>query len=338
MAKRNSLSLQPQPELDVDALDEKQLNDLKESMAEPPKEEPPEPEKKAEAPAEPPKPELDDDGLPVSESVPYSRFHQATQRRRDAERKASELAEKHARLEERTNALLQVFQASQQQQQARQQPPEPPPQKDDPLAYLDYMDNRSARLEQALEGLRQNQAQQYRQQQEEQYWRRAYQQYNADLMRFQRDKPDLQNAINFLADSRRQELSRFGVTDPVAQQDDLATMERQVIQYAIQNRMSPAEIFYSVAQDRGYRLPEAPVAQTPAKAPAAPKPADVIKQVMTREKTRQDATSLSGSGAPAVGQGEIGPTEILEMSEEEFSAFKKKYGDRAMSKAFGLLN
>lgn len=323
--------------IDVDAASPEDLQKLKEGTPESPASDTPKvapvaakvdaatetakaPDAKETAPA------VDEDGEPISDTVPHGRYEHERKRRKDAETKARDAEEKRIRLEERTNALLQVYQQASQQTQQKTQPAEPPKRDENPLAYLDYIDGELTSLKKAV-------SQRQQEDQTASAWGQAYTAYNADIQRVSQQKPDFRDAMAHLVNSRHQELEIFGVHDPVAKANDINAMERQIITYAMQNRTSPAEILYGLAAQRGYRA-AAPVAAV-AQNPPAINPASVVQQVQQRETTRQAATSLSGSGAP-VATGDIGPEQLLEMTDAEFADFKKKYGDRAMGKAFGL--
>lgn len=319
-------------QVDVDTVTAEELQQLKESAVgietTPPAEVTGEPGTTVTVAPEAAPPAVDDEGQPISESVPHGRYEHERQRRKDAEKRATEANERRIRLEERTNALLSVFQEAQRQQQ---QPASRPPvnRQENPLEYLDTVDN-------DLTELKQWRADRIRADREAAAWGQAMASYNADLARFAKAQPDLKDAMSYLADNRRDELAVFGVTDPVAQTNDINELERRLIVHALQTRRSPAELLYGLAVKRGWKAPAPNSSPGNGAMPSRPQsPAQVVEQVQRREATRQQATSLSGSGAP-VASGEIGPQELIDMSDEEFAAYKKKFGERALSKTFGL--
>lgn len=100
--------------------------------------------------------------------------------------------------------------------------------------------------------------------------------------------------------------------------------ERGLVQQALQNRMSPAELIYGMAQDWGYQK-AAPVVVppvVPAQAGAAAGAPSVTAEIERIQKGQAASKSLSGAGGASAGAMTV--EQLANMSEDEFAVYARK--------------
>lgn len=246
-----------------------------------------EPSVTAEA-ASPPPPKMVDSGALAEER----------NRRKEAEAKAQQLQEQQIRMEERIRMW-------QQQQQPRPQQPQPPPNPDqDIFGAVNHVMRTQQQMAQELNATRQQQAQREALTQLEQWG--GHQQNE-----FAKQTPDYMQALNYLRQSRGNELQAFGL-NPQETAAQLLQEERQLLSFAAQQRRNPAEMAYAFAQQRGYRKGAGGNAGNPS------------QQLDRINAGQQAARSLSGVGGNAGGGAPVGVEELLKMPMSEFAAYKAK--------------
>jgi hypothetical protein len=328
----------PEPaEVDIDAIDDLPQEDfdkLKRGEIEPPK-------KGAKADGTRDEFEVD----PKSETVPHGQFHRVNERRKAAEAETAKERTAREQAESRANTAMQrmaeLLEASKPPApEVKEQEPDLGPDPDeDPIGALKWAREQKA---QEFEQRKQFEAQQVQRAQHERV-------VNAQSERFrsvQAEHPVLTEAYQSLLNSWGHELSLQGFKGRDVQAR-VNQLETQWAAWAHQHNQPIEDVIWNLAQSRGFRMkepdadPSPEAAATGADAAATPQRDANGKFVAAsaamdkREATKAAAKSLGGSGGPA-DTGELTPQMIADMSNEDFAAFKKKFGDKAMAKAFGV--
>lgn len=310
------------PEVDVDAMSDEEFASFKSGMmeGEQPAPENPEPKTEEQAAPEPQgeaqaaEDDTDDEDQPQrSETVSFDRFHRTNERRKEAERKASEEAERRIRLEERLQALLDVQQQAQVNPEPKKNPEDDIPDDNDPVAIVNW-------AKKQLLAQKQRDAEEVRQREEQ---TREQQEWNEVLSTIQTDyntsiakDPSLGEAHNVWRNSLGQELLAMGYSQAQAV-EEVNRQENAHIRYVYQTKQNVGDYIKKMAGIRGW----APKA---AEAPANPQ--KDMQDIARREEARQASLSLGKAGGAAAEIGKITPAQLAEMSDEEFAAYKEKYG------------
>lgn len=192
-------------------------------------------EEKAEAAtAEEPKEEPKEE-----KKVNYGALHEERMRRKEAAERAKKAEEEAAELRKQ----LQQF-ANNNDNSADD---------DDPLTTV-------AKRQEMVERVLAAQAQQAIKQAEElKYWQRV----NESEAAFRQDQPDFDDAVKFLAETRKAELMAIG-WDEAGAQKILGDEIRWIADKAYADEVNPAERFYVLATHRGYKKAEAALVVQPA--------------------------------------------------------------------------
>ena len=156
--------------------------------------------------------------------------------------------------------------------------------------------------------------------------------YQADAAVFEQEHPDFKAAYKHLMTARDKQLSRIPTfrNDPVARQNAIQNDEMQIALAALQSGESPAEVIYGLAQDFGYKPPDAEEEVTTeevvtngaanSKTNGADKGTTEIARLA---KIKDVSTSLSQAGG-AAGKTDITLESLDRMSPDEFKAFVAK--------------
>lgn len=326
MAGEPEAGTAPEPaEIDSDAIDNlppEDFDKLKRGEIEPPR--------KGKAPEG----DDEDDVDPKSDTVPFKTFDRVRHRHKEAE--AETARERTAREGiERQNAVLsqrftELLQASKPAPEAKEEPaidlgPDPD---EDPVGAVKWM--REQRAKEVTER-QQQEAQRGQQSQVEQILDKVNNRMEWAISQ----NPTVLEATNAWRQSVSQELTVAGYRGK-ALNDQINRLETQYALYAFQNELPIEDVMVQLATSRGFR----PAAKDQGEGETPPRDATgkftaAAAAMDKREATKQAAKSLGGSGGPA-DIGELTPQMIADMPEEEFKAFKKKYGENAMRKAFGV--
>jgi len=255
----------------------------------------------------------EDDAEPRSETVPHGQFHRERERRKQAEARAKEIEDNYSRLMERTNQLLSTTaQIAQPQQQEQQQPAGPP--KGDPMAMLEWLTERVQQQE-----ITQQQAQQYAYQ--EGYRQESLRQLANIEAQFRTTTPDYDAALQYMAESRDAELQLAYPMSTMEQRSQFILREwENLVSANMEAGRNPVQQIYELAKRRGYT----PTTQAP-----QTQPTSAAGQIAAREEARKASMSLGSTGGGITNTGAITPEQLLEMSDAEFDAYKKKHGSVA---------
>jgi len=313
---------EPAPEPDIDAMDDKQFAEFKSGMD------------KSHAEQEPAKEEAKPDAAIADRAdgeqadddknvVPHGQFHRERERRKEAER-ISELSQK------RLAELLEAMQPRQPEPARAQEPEAPDPDKDI-FGYVRH-------LESEIKAIKGEASLSREQQQAQTYYEQSLAASEADVVAFAKEQPAAIPATQFLVNQIVGELQAFSKLNgqPLTQQaveQEIRNREYQVVEWARSICRRPAEVFYELALSRGFNPGAVPAQGQQQSQPDGVK-AEIEKMVRT-EETKRKALSLGGSGGPS-GTQSFTPKDVVDMSEEDFLAFKAKHGENAMAKVFGL--
>lgn len=311
------------PEIDVDAMSDEDFAAFKSGMMEGEQPAPDEPEPKPEenAAAEPQneaqavEDDTDDDDQPQrSETVSFDRFHRTNERRKEAERKASEEAEKRIRLEERLQALLDVQQQAQPKPEQAKKPEDDIPDDNDPVAIVNWAKKELlARKQREAEEAQQRESQT----REQQEWKQVISTVQKDYSTSLEKDPSLAEAHNAWRHSLGQELLAMGYSQAEAV-EEVNKQENAHIRHVYQTKQNVGEYIKKMAGIRGW-------APKPAEA-AAPDPEKDMQTIAKLEEARQASISLGKTGGAAAEIGKITPQQLADMTDEDFAAYKEKYG------------
>lgn len=139
--------------------------------------------------------------------------------------------------------------------------------------------------------------------------------YRADAARFEAQAPDFRAAYDHLLQSRAAELQAIGYTDPQSLHEALQADEIAIAQTALSRGQSPAELLYTLAQQRGYRKADG----------GRPNGA---ARLQTIERGQAANKSLSSTGG-AAGEAEITAEQLIKMPMDEFDAWCTRNPARA---------
>lgn len=308
------------PEIDVDALSDADFTELKGKMrAEQPTDAPPETKPTAEAPkADKPAPEpADDDSEPdgKAETVPHGQFHRERERRKEAERLRAESDERFAKLAQRTQELLAGQQPQEPQYADEPAIPDPDVDPHGAIKWLkDTMVERQKReAEQATEARQQTEQQQAFQQ--------AFNKVNADYNSAVTADPSIVDAHAALRTSLKNELLANGYP-PEQIDNEIVRIENQHLMFVAQTGRKVGDHIKGLASARGWQPKAAPASEINAGMTDAQK-------IAQREETRLASQSLGKGGGEVANTGVMTPQELLDMSDADFAAYKKKHGSVA---------
>lgn len=238
-----------------------------------------------------------------SETVPHGKYHHERERRKTAEQKAEKLAERLQQLIEAQAANAVAKPA----EEAKAETDEPDPA--NPLEQISWLvkkytegeKTRAKETEQrAADGERQQFAQGVKSLEDE----------------FKKTNTDYDAALEFVAQSRDEELQLMFPTATADQRRQYILGEwNNVIRQSVAAGVNPAQQIYSLAQRRGYK-----------KADAAVSDVSTVEKLAKQEEARQASLSLGKSGGGIVNTEKMSPEQLLEMSDEDFAAYKKKFG------------
>lgn len=253
--------------------------------------------------------EDDDDASPEQGKrpgfVPHRKLHKALEKLKAKEADLEKERIERARLEERTNMLLQRFQQQPLPVQTQTQQPEPAPNpQDDIFGAVEHQAKTLAQLQQEAETRR-------KAEEEQQKVGALLQRANLSVEEFKRSTPDYSDAYQHLRRSRAEELAMLGypadAIEKTLYNDELAIAAR-----AVQAGKNVGEIVYNLSKQRGYARKEA--------APVDNDPAEKIARTADAQARSATLSHAGGASAPAT----IDARAVARMSEDDFFAFMSK--------------
>lgn len=297
------------PEVDIEAVESlpaEELSKIQRGEAEPPR--------------KGTKPE--GEGGEKQDFVPHEQFHRTNERRKEAEAERERYRAQNEILMQRMAELLEA--AKPKQEQAKSEAEEIPDETADPLAALAWTKQQLRQMQEA----RQREHQQTEQQrQAERQRREAFEAVQPYFERKVAEKPDLQSMYDGLRTSYAREYAALNPGIPPARVAQMVEQqEAAIIQWAYRNQYPIDAVIEQLAVSRGVqaKAPDAKPGQDQAR-DAMGRFTAAAAEMDRRDATRKAAMSLNGGGS----QGdvtELTPQMIADMSPEEFSAFKAKWG------------
>jgi hypothetical protein len=245
---------------------------------------------------------------PPPKFVRQEALREERERRQSVEAENRRMSEERARIDERLRIIEEMN---------RPQPPEPPAWAVDPIAAGEHLQQRIERLEQ---GWQQGSQQWTEQQQRAAQLQQIAQAASADADRFKAETPDYDHAYRFWMQSRANEMQAFGV-DPSRILAELQQEEMDLATNAFQRRVSPAEMLYTVAKQRGYKAGNGHANTADRQ----------IERVATGQERNRTLSGTGGGAAPV----QMTATLLATMPNDEFAewmAKNPKAGDRLLGK------
>lgn len=238
-------------------------------------------------------------------------LHEERGRRRDAEREREELRGQMRRQEQRLGEIMARLESTAPAPAAQELPP-PDPTVDPQGFIIHKLTALEKQFGDLQKGNRERQtADQYAARQTE-----AVQRYVALAAEFSRKQPDFQEAYDWLARQRDEELREMGLYDPAQRMAEIRREEMWLAEQAMGAGANPAERIYAVAKLRGYQAKK-----------GTPNGADRLTAIERGQAAAKSLGGTAGGEAPAKGT----PQWLLTASEDEFD----KYFERVMRKAYG---
>lgn len=136
--------------------------------------------------------------------------------------------------------------------------------------------------------------------------------YQEDAKAFLQKTPDFKEAYPYLINSLHRELELMGVSDKAQRDAAIAQQESELVKRALKEKMSPAELIYSIATTRGFKAGAPGAAPTPTPAPGA-SAADKLANV----QRAQDAVVSLGKAGGSSGE-VLTMAALADMPEAEF--------------------
>jgi hypothetical protein len=175
---------------------------------------------------------------------------------------------------ERTMAtLLDRIETAQKERQQRESVPqeEIPNREEDPAGFLAWQQEQTLA---EIRGMKEERQQERQYTQQEQQQRVFLTEYQRQLDEFANKTPDYNEAAQFLAKNRDEELQALGVYDPAKRMEMLHQDALQIGAFCMQQGRNPAQTFYELAKKRGYQ--GKPPAAPPGKPQVEPKSLSTI--------------------------------------------------------------
>jgi hypothetical protein len=256
----------------------------------------------------------DEGAAKPARKVDFGAFHRERSQRQNLEAENRRLIDERARFDERLRVIQELNAPQQQQYQ--------PPAQDDYVGRIEANDQRMARMEAYAQ-------QQYQQQQQQAQVAAVRDAMLNDGQQFAAKTPDFDRAFNHWSQSRAEELKQLGFAA-----DDIPTQLRsdqwQIGQAAFQRGASPAAVFYSLAQQRGYRKGNGNGNGGDDGGDYAD---EATAQISRISRGQARSPTLSGSGGSAA-PNSMTAQMLLNMSNEEFSAWTSKH-QQATDRLYG---
>lgn len=242
---------------------------------------------------------------PDNRTVPLAALHEARAELKELRRLYQESTSKLSTLDKLKQDILAIRESNKK--------PEPtvPDYNEDPLGNLSQRVNQQEQKISTydMESARRNQEMEAQKHQSQLINTVVYHEQE-----FSKTTPDYLDAVNYMRELRKNELSVFGVTDPVQVNEELRKNAIALSSFAVNQGKNPAELMYTIAKQYGYK--------TKTTNPA-PNPAPSTIDTITKGETGATKT-LSGKG---ITEGNLTAEGLLNLEGEEFeTAWKKLFG------------
>lgn len=142
--------------------------------------------------------------------------------------------------------------------------------------------------------------------------------YKADAAKFEATKPDYRKAYDFILASRAAELKAIGFDTPEAVHNALTADEFAIAEMAFSKGKSPAEMFYNLAVQRGYKPADAAAAAADA---GTGKGAEILDNIARGQALNKSLNDAGGSGGDG---GAMTAAQLIAMPMAEFEEWTAK--------------
>lgn len=276
------------------------------------------------APEPEPQPEPQPEPRAKPEHVPYTEHENVQKALREAREQARAA-------EARANAIVELIERNRTQRppEAKAEPPKVPDVQEDPIGHFNAkIAQMEAELREAKQGSQQTTEELQAQRYEQQLWG-TVQQFEADIRdpKSANHKADYDAACEHLEATRIKQLdlmypdsspqvqqmaAQYGLTPQQFKLHMLNQDRRSVAVHALQTGISPAQLYYELAQGSGYQ-PKA----------AKPEPQKIIEAAKRGAKA---AVTLSGGdGGARKGPQDLSITDLADLAIEDPDAFDKTW-------------
>lgn len=271
----------------------------------------------APADADPPADPATDPKRP--KTVPHEALHQERERRKQVEKDLQAAREERARFDERLRIMQEAFQR--QNQPADPAAKGPPDPRKDPAGFNAWLfDQHQAARARAAQEAQQGQQKQVQTQRYEQF----VTSYRQQLNDYVAEEPALQEAYDYLSQTRGEELVAMGYS-PADAKKMLHREELQLANLAMRAGVNPGQRLVELAKRRGWK-PKAAADAEKAAADAAD-PAKKVERIADGQSRGKSLAQAGGSASPT----EMTANQLLAMSEEDFAAWTEKNPAKAKS-------
>jgi hypothetical protein len=255
----------------------------------------------------------------------HQAMHEEREKRKGLQRQIEQERIERARLEERTNLILQQLRGYGQQPQPQPEAPKIPDPEEDVFGAVKHLMQQQQRTEAEINAYKQQEIQQRQQVEQVQYMTGALRHHEA---RAREQAPDYDDAMKYFAEVRAADLKAQGITDPQRINQIITNQDLQHIDYALRNRADPAALAYQRAMALGYRK-ASPAAEQPRASDGKFASAD-----LSRVAAGQAASKTLAGGGAREGGVVIDAKALAAMSEPEFEEFRNK-NPKAYARLFG---
>jgi hypothetical protein len=247
----------------------------------------------------------------------HQAMHEEREKRKGLQRQMEQERIERARLEERTNLILQQLQGYGPQAQPQPEPPKIPDPEEDVFGAVKHLMQKQQATEAQIEAYKQ---QDMRQRQEAHHIEQLTGALRHHEVRAREQAPDYDDAMKFFAEVRARDLQAQGYTDPRQINAIITRQDLEHIDRSMRNRVDPAAVAYQRAMALGYKKGASASAAEQPRAPDGKfAPSD-----LTRVAAGQAASKTLAGGGAREGGAVIDAKALAAMSEGEFEEFRSK--------------
>jgi hypothetical protein len=255
----------------------------------------------------------------------HQAMHEEREKRKGLQRQIEQERIERARLEERTNIILQQLRGYGPQQQPQPEPPKVPDPEEDVFGAVKHLMQKQQATDAQIEAYKRQEMQQRQQAEQVQYMTGALRHHEA---RAREQAPDYDDAMKYFAEVRAADLKAQGITDPQRINQIITQQDLQHIDYALRNRADPAALAYQRAMALGYKKASPTAEQN--RAPDG----KFASADLSRVAAGQAASKTLAGGGAREGGVVIDAKALASMSESEFEEFRTK-NPRAYDRLMG---
>lgn len=243
--------------------------------------------------------------------VNHGALHKERAIRKEIQVERDQMRERNTLLEQRLNLILQKLATEEEPVQKETPPPDP---EVDPIGYIKWQSEKIAQLESG-------QKQRTQRETEHSQMQAHLQRGTALAMEVRQKDPEKYDAaINFVTESRARQLQALGMDNAQVQQTVQQEMVRGML-YALSKNQNPGDFMMKFAEASGF------VHQK--------KTDEGDPNAIDRVAARMSSNKTLGNSPKHGSTGKLTPTDIAEMSDDDFEKFYNKIGKKGFASAFG---